>query len=289
MKWLITGADGQLGRSLQETLSQKGISHVALGRLDLDISNKEQTMRMIKQIKPSIVVNTAAYTNVESAEIEPDAAFEINQEGASNVAISSKAIGAKLIHFSTDYVFSGDKNSPWLVDDQPEPLSIYGKSKLAGELEITKRYPDNSIIIRTAWLYSPYRKNFYRTILNKAINTEDEVRVVCDQEGQPTSALDLAELVTMAISQNVESGIFHASNSGSCTWFDFASLIFQLSGKDVNRVIPVMSSEIASRVERPKFSVLDNQKWIKYGVKPLDSWEESVVSKFSAISSSLAK
>jgi dTDP-4-dehydrorhamnose reductase len=289
MKWLITGADGQLGRSLQETLTLKGISYVALGRLDLDISNRELTMGMIKQIKPNVVVNTAAYTNVENAEIEPATAFEINQEGAANVAISSKAIGAKLIHFSTDYVFSGDKDSPWQVDDQPRPLSVYGKSKLAGESEITKRYPDNSIIIRTAWLYSPYGKNFYRTILNKAINSEEDVRIVCDQEGQPTSALDLAELTTRAISQNVESGIFHASNSGSCTWFDFASLIFQLSGKDVNRVIPVMSSEIATRVERPKYSVLDNQKWRKYGVMPLDSWEESVASKFSVISSSLAK
>jgi dTDP-4-dehydrorhamnose reductase len=138
-------------------------------------------------------------------------------------------------------------------------------------------------------LYSPYGKNFYRTILNKAINSEEDVKIVCDQEGQPTSALDLAELTTRAISQNVESGIFHASNSGSCTWFDFASLIFQLSGKDVNRVIPVMSSEIATSVERPKYSVLDNQKWRKYGVTPLDSWEESVASKFFAISSSLAK
>ena len=289
MKWLITGANGQLGRCLQETLNAQGIDFVALSRADLDITNTALVKESFNSIKPDVVINTAAYTNVEQAEIDSVAAFRINQLGAANVATASKSIGAKLVHFSTDYVFAGNGISPWRVNDLTEPLSIYGKSKLAGEVEILKEYSENSLIIRTAWLYSPYGKNFYKTMLTKAFNGDEIVRVVSDQQGQPTSALDLAELTVKAVTKNVSSGLFHGTNAGSCSWFEFAKYIFEIAGENSIRVTSVLSSELTTRVERPKYSVLDNQKWSEFGIMPLNPWKDSVQKVLPDMMLSLAK
>ena len=289
MKWLITGANGQLGRCLQETLNAQGIDFVALSRADLDITNTALVKESFNSIKPDVVINTAAYTNVEQAEIDSVAAFRINQLGAANVATASKSIGAKLVHFSTDYVFAGNGISPWRVNDLTEPLSIYGKSKLAGEVEILKEYSENSLIIRTAWLYSPYGKNFYKTMLTKAFNGDEIVRVVSDQQGQPTSALDLAELTVKAVTKNVSSGLFHGTNAGSCSWFEFAKYIFEIAGENSIRVTSVLSSELITRVERPKYSVLDNQKWSEFGIMPLNPWKDSVQKVLPDMMLSLAK
>jgi dTDP-4-dehydrorhamnose reductase len=289
MKWLITGANGQLGKCLQETLDAKGIEFVALSRADLDITNSALAKESFNNIKPDVVINTAAYTNVEQAEIDAAAAFKINQLGAANVAKACKSIGAKLVHFSTDYVFSGNGIAPWRANDLTEPLSIYGKSKLAGEVEILKEYSENSLIIRTAWLYSPYGKNFYKTMLTKALNGDDIVWVVSDQQGQPTSALDLAELTVNAVTKNVASGIFHGTNAESCSWFEFARYIFEIAGADPARVTPVQSSDFATKVQRPKYSVLDNQKWSEFGILPLAPWQDSVRRELPDMMLSLAK
>ena len=141
--------------------------------------------------------------------------------------------------------------------------------------------------MRTAWLYSAYGKNFYKTILNKAINSKEPVKVVSDQNGQPTSALDLAELTVNAVTNQAVSGTFHATNSGSTSWYEFAKLIFELAGEDVDRVLPVLTSEFPSKVERPKYSVLDNRKWNEFGIAPLKSWEESAKAMFPTIAKSL--
>lgn len=276
MKWLITGANGQLGKCIQETLQTRGIDFIALSRTDLDIVNIELVKEIVKSVKPDVVINAAAYTNVEQAEVDSTEAFKTNQLGARNVAIASKSVGAKLVHFSTDYVFAGDAISPWQVHDPTGPLSIYGNSKLDGEREIQKEYSKNSIIIRTAWLYSVYGKNFYKTILNQALNSDEKVHVVCDQQGQPTSALDLAELTVNAVAKNVAPGVFHGTNAGSCSWFEFAKYIFEISGEDTDRVISVLSSEFATKVQRPKHSALDNRKWSEFGILPLGPWRESV-------------
>jgi dTDP-4-dehydrorhamnose reductase len=276
MKWLITGANGQLGNCFQKTLHTYGIDFVALSHADLDIANIDHAKDIIISIKPDVVINAAAYTNVEAAEVEAAVAFKINQLGAANVAIASKSVGARLVHFSTDYVFAGDAISPCNVNDLTEPLSIYGKSKLAGELEIQNEYSENSLIIRTAWLYSTFGRNFYKTILSKALNSDESLQVVSDQFGQPTSALDLAELTVKAVAKNVAPGLFHGTNAGSCSWFEYAKYIFEISGEDTSRVIPVLSSEFRSKVHRPKYSVLDNQKWSEFGILPLGSWKDSV-------------
>jgi dTDP-4-dehydrorhamnose reductase len=276
MKYLITGANGQLGRCLQETLESNGIEFVAFSRSDLDITNIVEVKQIINCINPDVVINAAAYTNVEQAEIDSDQAFKVNQLGAANLAIASKSVSAKLVHFSTDYVFAGNSNSPWQESDLTEPLSIYGKSKLAGEIEILKEYSENSIIIRTAWLYSPYGKNFYKTMLTKALYGNESVKVVNDQQGQPTSSLDLAELTIKVLTKNAASGIFHGTNSGSCSWFEFAKYIFEIAGADITRVTPVLSSGFATKVPRPKYSVLDNRKWSEFGILPLGPWKDSV-------------
>jgi len=289
MKWLIAGANGQLGRCLQETLDAKGIEFIALSRADLDITNSALLKESFSSIKPDVVINTAAYTNVEQAEIDLVAAFKINQLGAANLATASKSVGAKLVHFSTDYVFAGNGNSPWQVNDLTDPLSIYGKSKLAGEVEILNEYPEKSLIIRTAWLYSPYGKNFYKTMLTKALNGGESVRVVNDQQGQPTNAFDLAELTVNAVTKNVASGVFHGINAGSCSWFEFAQYIFEIAGADPARVTPVLSSEFATKVQRPKYSVLDNQKWSEFGIVPLGPWKDSVQKALPDMMLSLAK
>ncbi len=289
MKWLITGANGQLGRCLQVTLDAKGIEFIALSRTDLDITNSALLKESFSNTKPDVVVNAAAYANVEQAEIDSVAAFKINQLGAANLAIVSKSVGANLVHFSTDYVFAGNGNSPWKVNDLTEPLSVYGQSKLAGEVDILNEYAEKSLVIRTAWLYSPYGKNFYKTMLKKALNSDESVRVVNDQQGQPTSAFDLAELTINAVTKNVASGVFHGTNAGSCSWFEFAQYIFEIVGADPARVTPVLSSEFATKAQRPKYSVLDNQKWSEFGVVPLGPWKDSVQKALPDMMLSLAK
>lgn len=289
MKWLITGANGQLGRCLQKTLDSKRIEFVALSRADLDITNIGQVEQLIKSVDPNVVINAAAYTNVEQAETDSDEAFKINQLGAANLAIVSRSVNAKLLHFSTDYVFAGNRNLPWQANDLTEPLSVYGKSKLAGEVEILNEYPEKSLIIRTAWLYSPYGKNFYKTMLTKALNSDESVQVVSDQQGQPTSALDLAELTVKAVINDLFSGIFHGTNGGSCSWFEFAKYIFEIAGADPARVTPVLSAEFATLVQRPKYSVLDNQKWSEFGIVPLGPWKDSVQKALPDMMLSLAK
>jgi dTDP-4-dehydrorhamnose reductase len=287
MKWLITGANGQLGKSLQKTLQAHDIDFVALPRTSLDITNIELVKRSIESIKPMVVINAAAYTNVEQAEMEPHEAFKVNQIGATNIAVACKSARVRLVHFSTDYVFSGKEITPRQVNDPKEPSSVYGKSKLAGENGILKEYSENSVIIRTAWLYSVFGRNFYKTILRKALTSNETVRVVSDQQGQPTSALDLAELTINAVTKSITTGVFHGTNGGSCSWFEYAKYIFELVGEDSHRVTPVLSSEFTTKAHRPKYSALENEKWSEFGIKPLGPWRESVRNALPAMVESL--
>ena len=289
MKWFITGANGQLGRCLQQTLESNSIEYAAYSKEEIDITDYSRVNDVIHRVKPDIVVNAAAYTNVDQAEIDQSAANAINHTGVANLANASKLINARFIHFSTDYVFSGESTKPWQVSDATNPVSKYGESKLAGELEVARLYPSNSLVIRTAWLYSPFGKNFYKTMLTKAVNSQEIVRVVNDQIGQPTNANDLAELTVRAISKKALPGIYHGTNSGTCSWFEFAKYIFEIAGEDAARVIPVRSSELTTKVERPKYSVLDNQKWSEIGILPLGPWKDSVQKVLPDIMLSLAK
>ena len=271
MKILITGSNGMLGHDLQEVLKDNHELILTTSKT-LDITDKNQVLNLIREKKPDVVVNSAAYTDVDGCEDNQDIAYCVNGEGVRNLALACKEIDCPLVHVSTDYVFNGKNNRPWVEDDEIDPINVYGKSKLKGEeaiLEILDKY----FIVRTAWLYGVNGRNFPRTMLELA-KTHSEITVVYDEVGSPTYTLDLA----YGISQLIETdryGIYHLTNSESCSWCEFARFIFDVADVDVE-VIPVTASEFARPAPRPSYSVLENKNWIDNGFKPLRSYKEAI-------------
>jgi dTDP-4-dehydrorhamnose reductase len=287
MTWLITGGSGQLGIAVSQELGEEGLLFNALSSKDLDITQGQIVRDYVPDLSPKVIINCAAWTDVDGAETNELEAFRVNGDGAENLALAAKNCGAKLIHVSTDYVFSGESKTPWQTSDAISPQSAYGRTKAAGESRVLENYPANSSIVRTAWLYSPWGKNFAKTMTRLAINGDDEVRVVSDQMGQPTSATDLAkQLVELGLS-NSPTGIYHGTNSGQGTWFEFAQEIFKLAGADTNRVVPVSSSEYPRPAKRPSYSVLGHDAWEKTSVQPLRDWRIALAEAMPAIISSV--
>jgi dTDP-4-dehydrorhamnose reductase len=287
MSWLITGSSGQLGIAVSQELGERGIVFDAWSYQDLDITQGPIVRDVIAKFSPKVIVNCAAWTDVDGAEENEIQALRVNSDGAENIALAAKVCGAKLIHISTDYVFSGQSKTPWQVDDEINPQSAYGRTKAQGESRVLAEYSQNSSIVRTAWLYSPWGKNFAKTMTKLAINGEVEVRVVNDQVGQPTSAMDLAHrLVELGLSTS-PAGIYHGTNSGQATWFEFAKEIFTLAGADVERVTPVSSSEYPRPARRPTYSVLSHDAWAKTSVKPMMDWRIALAEAMPAIISAV--
>lgn len=271
MKILIVGSNGMLGHDLQKALKNNHELILTTSKT-LDITDEKQVMDVICENKPDIVINSAAYTDVDGCEENQDVAYAVNGQGVRNLALACKEIDSPLVHISTDYVFNGKNDKPWVEDDEIGPISIYGKSKRKGEeaiLEILDKY----FIVRTAWLYGINGKNFPKTMLELGKN-HSEITVVYDEVGTPTYTPDLA----YGISQLIESdlyGIYHLTNSGSCSWCEFARYIFEVADMDVN-VIPVTASEFARPAPRPSYSVLENKNWVKNGFKPLRNYKEAI-------------
>jgi dTDP-4-dehydrorhamnose reductase len=241
----------------------------------------------VGSLSPDIIINCAAWTDVEGAESNEELAARVNSDGAENLAIAAKGCGAKFLHISTDYVFSGDKQEPWLESSLKNPQSSYGRTKADGEDRVLRAYTENSMIIRTAWLYSPWDKNFAKTMTRLALDGKSEVRVVNDQKGQPTSAIDLAnQIISLAVSQTA-SGIFHGTNGGEASWFDFAQEIFKCTGEDINRLIPVSSDEYTQKAKRPEYSVLGHDAWNKTGITPMRDWRHALTDAMPEIISSV--
>lgn len=271
MKILITGSNGMLGHDLIEVLQKDNILINTTSKT-LDITNKDEVMDFIKNENPDIVINSAAYTNVDGCEENQELAYAVNGEGVRNIALACKDTGSVLVHISTDYVFKGDDETPRVENDEIGPMSIYGKSKLKGEeaiLEILDKY----FIIRTAWLYGYNGGNFPKTMLELA-KTNDKLTVVYDEVGSPTYTLDLAKAISKLIKTD-KYGIYHLTNSDSCSWFEFAKLIFEIADVDIE-VTPVTAKEFARPAPRPSFSVLNNKKWIDNGFLPLRSYKEAI-------------
>lgn len=271
MKVLITGSNGMLGHDLIEVLKDNHELILTTSKT-LDITDKNRVIEFISENKPDIVINSAAYTNVDGCEENQETAYAVNGDGVGNLALACKEIDCPLVHISTDYVFNGENTMPWVEDDEIGPISVYGKSKLKGE-EAILEILDKFFIIRTAWLYGMNGGNFPKTMLELAKN-HLEITVVYDEVGTPTYTPDLAK----AISQLIETdyyGIYHITNSGSCSWCEFARYIFEIAGKDV-KVIPVTASEFARPAPRPHYSVLENKKWIENGFKPLRSYKDAI-------------
>ena len=259
---LLTGADGQLGHELQQTLAPLG-EVIALTRQELDLSQGEQIRQLVQQIRPSMIVNSAAYTAVDKAESEVELAQAVNGTAPKIMAEEAEKIGALLLQVSTDYVFDGQKNTPYLETDPTHPLSSYGKSKLAGEIGI-QQVTNNYLILRTAWVYGVYGKgNFVKTMLRLGQDRE-ELRVVADQVGSPSWAKDIADAIAQLL-QSETTGIYHFTNSGVVSWYDFAIAIFEEARAlrfplKVQRVIPITTADYPTPAVRPAYSVLSGKK-----------------------------
>jgi dTDP-4-dehydrorhamnose reductase len=283
MTWLITGGSGQLGIAASQELGERGILFTAWDSRDLDITQGPIVRDLISQLAPRVIINCAAWTDVDGAETNESQASRVNGDGAENISVAANKCGAKLIHISTDYVFSGESKTPWQVGDAINPQSTYGRTKADGESRVLLAHPENSSIVRTAWLYSPWGNNFAKTMTRLALNADGEVRVVNDQMGQPTSATDLAkQLIDLGLSSS-SAGVYHGTNSGEATWFEFAQEIFKLAGADSSRVVPVSSSEYPRTAKRPSYSVLSHDSWSKTSVHPMRDWRIAIEQAMPAI------
>lgn len=264
---LVTGSNGQLGTEMRNVskCSSKKFIFTDINDIDgvetvrLDITDIESVRKVVKEESVTVIVNCAAYTNVDGAEDNRELADLLNNQAVANLALVAKESNVVLIHVSTDYVFKGDSCIPCREDWTTDPLGVYGKTKLAGEMAILDS-GCRSLIFRTAWLYSPYGKNFVKT-MRELTSIKSSIKVVFDQVGTPTYALDLARLILDIIEKDQldKTGIYHFSDEGVCSWFDFAKVIAEYSGNTCD-IIPCHSEEFPSKVKRPHFSVLDKTK-----------------------------
>lgn len=273
--WLILGANGQLGKSLQTVLTTNDISFTAVDRQLLDITERDACVKLFNSLSPEVVVNCAAWTAVDLAEDNEAEAFRINCDATRNIAIAAREIHAINVHISTDYVFSGVADTPYDVDSPTAPVSIYGKSKLCGEVAIAEEYPDRSYVVRTAWLYSPHGGNFVKTMIRKA-RSASAVRVVSDQLGQPTMAADLAQHIVDLVANQAPFGTFHGTNSGVASWYDLTVEIYTQLGVDTSLVSPVPTSEYPTKAVRPQYSVLGHAHTIDCGVAEMRNWKTAL-------------
>jgi dTDP-4-dehydrorhamnose reductase len=270
VKILITGANGQLGRELIKQL--QGTDHLATDVAEMDITNQNNTLQVIESYRPDVVIHGAAYTNVDGAESNIDLAYRINAIGTQNVAAACLKYDAKMVYVSTDYVFDGTLGRAYNEFDLTNPQSIYGKSKLAGET-LAKHILNKLFIVRTSWLYGD-GNNFVRTML-KLGKEREELSVVNDQYGCPTSTIDLANTILTLI-QTQHYGTYHAANTGVTTWYDFAKKIFELSGNDRVKVLPQTTEELGRPAPRPKYSPLENMMLGLTVGNIMRPWEEAL-------------
>jgi len=272
MKILITGSNGQLGTELVSRYLGRPDDELFAGDLpDLDITSELSVAATFAHTSPDVVINCAAWTAVDAAEEKESSAFTVNAEGPAILATYCARIGARLVQISTDYVFSGDATEPYSESALAQPVTAYGRTKLAGENFVRELLPDNHLIIRTAWLYSSTGHNFVKTIM-RAQSERETVRVVTDQIGQPTSAFDLADQIVALLDTYSGSGTFHGTNSGVTSWFDFARAIMSEIGEDPERVLPTDSSSYVQIAPRPAYSVLGHHGWASVGMEPMRDW-----------------
>lgn len=272
MKILVTGANGQLGQDVVKEACRRGHEVIATDLAEMDITDPAATEQVIVSSGADCVIHCAAYTAVDRAEDEPALCEKINVSGTENVAKACKKAGAKMIYISTDYVFGGKGEGFYTPEDHPAPKSVYGRTKYMGEQRV-KALLDRYFIVRISWVFGMGGKNFVKTMINLA-ETRDELGVVCDQIGSPTYTKDLAPLL-LDMAQSEKYGVYHATNTGVCSWFEFACEIFRLTGQTV-KVRALMSEEYPAKAERPKNSRLSKKKLIEARFAPLPEWQEAL-------------
>ena len=280
MRILLTGKSGQVGSELEERLAPAG-ELIAPGRAELEFLDLRSLQQEVRSVRPDVIVNAAAYTAVDRAEAERDAAFAVNAAAVGVLAEEAKKLGALLVHFSTDYVFDGEKAAPYHEDDSPHPVSVYGESKLAGERAVAGsgcRY----LIFRTSWVYSAGGRNFLRVIL-AAARERNELRVVDDQRGAPTSAQAIARAVaSILMKENPPNGLYHMTAAGETTWHGFARAILEGVGLQTP-VVAITSAEYAAKARRPKNSLLDNSRLQRVFGFALPDWRAGLAAVLAAI------
>lgn len=271
MKILITGANGMLAKAVKEELKENEL--VCTDVEELDITNLDAVRLYTKKVKPDYIINCAAYTAVDKAEENEELVYKINAIGPKNLAIAAQEDNAVLVHISTDYVFGGEKDvsEDYSEDDEKNPQAVYGKTKLAGEKFIEENCK-KFYIFRTAWLYGEGH-NFVRTMINLS-KEHDEVKVVNDQHGSPTYAVDLASIIHQAMEKQIPFGVYNSTNMGYTTWYDFTKMIYDLEGINC-KVTPVTSEEFKSAAKRPKNSQMSKSKLLKYGIK-IPTYEDAL-------------
>jgi len=272
---LLLGGSGILGSEVLNQLQVRNIDYVSPKSSDLDIRDRGSLESFIGDFKPNWIINCAAWTNVDGAEDSFDSALELNSVAVKNIAEVAKKYECPVIHISTDYVFDGDSSDPYSEIALVNPVNRYGQSKLQGETTLLSAYPEGAYIIRTSWLYGIKGKNFVKTIAKKALNGEN-ARVVDDQKGSPTSARDLATGIIRLIETQPKPGIYHYSNTGSCSWFELARLIYEKAGADSNLVEPIPSASLDLKAKRPRYSLLSKEKWNSAGISEIPDWQSSL-------------
>ncbi|TAM71902.1 MAG: dTDP-4-dehydrorhamnose reductase [Microbacteriaceae bacterium] len=267
MRYLITGAAGMLGCDLRAALADRDVT--ALSRTELDITELDAVRRAVAG--HDAVINAGAYTKVDDAESNEDTAYAVNATGAQNLAVASEENGARLVQISTDYVFRGDATAPYREDAPLDPISAYGRTKAAGERLARAAHPEGTSIVRAAWLYGAGGPNFVKTMVRLA-GSHETVDVVTDQLGQPTWTGDLAAQIVRLLDADAPAGVYHGTNSGQASWFDFAKAIFSAAGLDPARVLPTDSASFVRPAARPAYSVLGHDAWAAVGLSPLRDW-----------------
>lgn len=279
-RWLVTGAHGQLGSDLQTVLAATpGATVAAYGSKQLDVTSRADIAAAVAEVGPDVIVNAAAYTAVDAAEDDRDAAFAVNATAPALLAAEAVRAGARLLHVSTDYVFDGTATSPYDVTDPTGPRSVYGETKLAGELAVREILPAASYVVRTAWLYGAHGHNFVKTMA-RLEKERETLNVVDDQRGSPTWSHDLAAGLLALAAAEVPAGTFHATNRGETTWRGFAQAVFEELGADPARVLPTTSEAYPTPAARPAYSVLSPRAWDDAGLPPLRDWRAALAEAF---------
>ncbi|MBD8917008.1 MAG: dTDP-4-dehydrorhamnose reductase [Lachnospiraceae bacterium] len=272
MKVLVTGVKGQLGYDVMAELARRNIEAIGVDIDEMDITDKISVEKVIGEAAPDVVVHCAAYTAVDAAEDNEALCRRVNADGTRNIAEVCKKLDCKMVYISTDYVFDGQGTRPWEPDDERHPLNVYGQTKYEGELAVQENL-SKYFIVRIAWVFGKNGKNFVKTML-KLAETHDKLTVVNDQFGSPTYTYDLARLLVDMI-QTDKYGIYHATNEGICTWYEFACEIFRQAGVKIE-VTPVPASEYPAKAKRPENSRLDKSKLTENGFERLPSWQDAL-------------
>ncbi len=272
MKIFVTGVRGQLGHDVVEELTRRGIPAIGVDIEEMDVTDGECVERVIREAAPDAVIHCAAYTAVDAAEENEELCRRVNAEGPRNIAAVCKKLDIKMLYISTDYVFSGEGERPWEPEDERRPQSVYGQTKYEGELAVQELL-DKYFIVRIAWVFGINGKNFVKTMLKLSEN-HDTIRVVNDQFGSPTYTYDLARLlVDMVLTEKY--GVYHATNEGICSWYDFACAIFKEAGVSVN-VVPVSTAEYGAKAKRPANSRMNKDKLTQMGFEKLPLWQDAL-------------